>query len=67
MNTDILEGNWKQFKGEIQKQWGDLTDDQLDQIDGNREKFLGVLQEQYGITKDKAQEQLDAFESQKAA
>ena len=67
MNQDILEGNWRQFKGEIQTQWGKLTDDELDQIDGNREKFLGQIQENYGIARDKAEEQLNEFEKSKAA
>ena len=24
MNWDIVEGNWKQFKGKVKAQWGDL-------------------------------------------
>jgi uncharacterized protein YjbJ (UPF0337 family) len=27
-----IKGNWKQFRGEVQKQWGKLTNDDLDQI-----------------------------------
>ena len=30
MNWDVIEGKWKQFKGEAQVQWGKLTDDDLD-------------------------------------
>ena len=30
MNKDILKGNWKQLSGEIKKQWGKLTNDDLD-------------------------------------
>ena len=30
MNWDRIEGNWKQFKGEIREQWGKLTDDDID-------------------------------------
>jgi uncharacterized protein YjbJ (UPF0337 family) len=26
MNKNIIAGNWKQFLGGIQKQWGKLTD-----------------------------------------
>jgi hypothetical protein len=25
MNWDRIEGNWKEFKGKIQKKWGKLT------------------------------------------
>lgn len=66
MNKDIFEGNWKQFKGEIQKTWGKLTDDHLDQIEGDRTKLLGAIQEQYGITKSEAEEQLQELEKKAA-
>lgn len=64
MNKDYLMGNWKQFKGEVQRQWGKLTDDQLDQIEGNREKLAGKLQESYGIAQDEAEKQISAWEKE---
>jgi uncharacterized protein YjbJ (UPF0337 family) len=67
MNKDILEGNWKQFKGEVQKQWGKLTDDQLDQIQGSQEKLLGELQESYGLTRDEAEKQYKEWADKHAA
>ena len=33
MNEDILKGNWKQFKGKAKKNWGKLTDDDLDVVE----------------------------------
>lgn len=63
MNSDIFSGNWKQFKGEVQKQWGKLTDDEFDQIEGNREKLVGKIQENYGVAKDEAEKQVDDWES----
>jgi len=62
MNWDRIEGNWKQFKGQIKEQWGKFTDDELDVVAGKRDQFLGKLQEKYGITKDEAQRQLLEFE-----
>ena len=44
MNSDQLKGKWKQFQGELRKQWGKFTDDDLRQIEGNYEKFLGKLE-----------------------
>ena len=61
MNWDIVEGKWKQLKGEVQNQWGKLTDDDVDRIQGNREKFVGLVQERYGIAKDEAERQIDDF------
>ena len=61
MNRDILEGKWKQLKGDVQKKWGKLTNDDLDVIDGNREKLAGMLQERYGKSKDEAEKEADEF------
>ena len=58
MNWDRIEGNWKQFRGNVQEQWGKLTDDQLDVIEGSRERLAGRIQEAYGIRVDAAEKQL---------
>jgi uncharacterized protein YjbJ (UPF0337 family) len=62
MSWDRVEGNWKQFKGEIKQQWGKLTDDELDQIEGKRDKLVGRIQERYGIAKDEAERQVNSWE-----
>jgi uncharacterized protein YjbJ (UPF0337 family) len=61
MNRNILEGNWKQIRGTIREKWGELTDDELDQISGKRDKLAGVLQERYGYTQMEAERQIDDF------
>lgn len=61
MNWDIIEGKWKQLKGATKVKWGELTDDELDQIDGNKDKLAGKLQEKYGWTKDEADREIDAY------
>jgi uncharacterized protein YjbJ (UPF0337 family) len=61
MNRNILEGNWKQIRGTIREKWGELTDDELDQIAGKRDKLAGVLQERYGYTQMEAERQIDDF------
>ena len=61
MNSDILGGMWKQLRGEARQRWGELTDDEVDQIDGNVEKLVGKLQEKYGYTREKAQKEADDF------
>ncbi len=52
MNADQLKGQWKQFKGELKRQYGKFTDDDLQQIEGNYDKFVGKVQERYGDKKD---------------
>ncbi len=55
---DILQGNWKQLKGQVKEWWGDLTDDDLTKIDGKRDKLVGALQERYGYTKERADQEV---------
>jgi uncharacterized protein YjbJ (UPF0337 family) len=59
MNSDILEGQWKQLRGHVKEWWGNLTDDDLDRIAGKSEMLIGKLQEKYGYTKEHAEAELD--------
>lgn len=61
MNWDTIEGNWKQFKGDVKAKWGELTDDEVDQAEGNRDKLVGKIQERYGLAKSEAERQVDEF------
>ncbi len=61
MNWDQLQGNWKQFKGQVQQQWGKLTSDDLDVIDGQREELVGRIQSRYGYAKERAEKEIEAF------
>ena len=59
MDWNRIEGNWKQFKGKIKEQWGNLTDDDLDKVAGRRDQFEGMIQQRYGISKDEARKKVD--------
>ncbi|MGQ0445709.1 MAG: CsbD family protein [Beijerinckiaceae bacterium] len=59
MDWNRIEGNWKQFKGKVKEQWGNLTDDDLDKIAGKRDQLEGKIQERAGITKDAARKAVD--------
>lgn len=61
MNKDQLAGKWQQLKGEVRKQWGKLTDDELDQINGSRTKLGGYIREHYGLSKEKVEDEIDQF------
>lgn len=67
VNSDVIKGKWRQFKGEMKTQWGKLTDDELDQIDGNREKLAGAIQEKYGVARSEAEKQIKKWEDNTTA
>ncbi len=62
MNSDTIQGNWKQFKGKVQTRWGKLTNDNLDVIAGKSEQLVGKVQEAYGISRDEAEKQVKEFQ-----
>lgn len=59
MNKDIVEGKWKQIRGEAKAWWGKLTDDDLDRAAGKFEVLAGLLQEKYGYTRQHAADEID--------
>lgn len=61
MNSDQLQGNWKQLKGSVKQQWGKLTDDDLIYINGKTDSLVGKLQERYGYAKEEAQRRADEW------
>lgn len=67
MNKDIVEGKWKQMRGEAKAWWGKLTDDDLDRAAGKFEVLAGMLQEKYGYSREAAANEIDtrvtAFET----
>jgi uncharacterized protein YjbJ (UPF0337 family) len=61
MNWDRVEGNWKQFKGQVQQKWGKLTNDDLDVIEGKRKELAGRIQQRYGLAQDEVEREIDSW------
>jgi uncharacterized protein YjbJ (UPF0337 family) len=61
MNRDVLEGKWKQLRGKVKEQWGNLTDDDLDQSQGRFDTLVGRIQERYGYARERAEQELSRF------
>jgi uncharacterized protein YjbJ (UPF0337 family) len=61
MNMHLLEAKWKQLRGKAKQKWGDLTDDDLDQIEGRYEELVGLLQEKYNRTREEAEQEVREF------
>lgn len=59
MNKDIAEGNWKKLTGRVKEKWGELTNDEVDEIQGRQENFIGKMQEKYGMKRDEAEKEWD--------
>ena len=47
MNENTMQGKWLEIKGEVQKAWGKLTDDELTQTKGDMKSIGGLIQQKY--------------------
>lgn len=52
MNADQFKGKLNQWKGDLKRKWGELTEDELMQAEGDCDTFMGRVQERYGNTKE---------------
>lgn len=59
MNWDIVKGNWAQLKGKAREEWGDLTDNDYEEIAGKKDQLVGKLQERYGWSREEADRRAD--------
>jgi uncharacterized protein YjbJ (UPF0337 family) len=41
-------GNWNQLKGKVKQHWGQLTDDELQEVEGNIDQLVGLIQQKTG-------------------
>jgi uncharacterized protein YjbJ (UPF0337 family) len=62
MNSDTMEGNWKQLKGKMREKWGKLTDDDWDSVAGKKDQLVGKLQERYGYSREQAEKDYSDWE-----
>jgi uncharacterized protein YjbJ (UPF0337 family) len=67
VNSDELKGKWRQFRGQIKKEWGQLTDDDLNQIEGNYDILIGKIQEKYATSREEIRRRLDALQASESA
>jgi uncharacterized protein YjbJ (UPF0337 family) len=48
LTREELKGSWTQLKGQIRERWGQITDDELQQLQGDGEQLVGYLQKKTG-------------------
>jgi uncharacterized protein YjbJ (UPF0337 family) len=58
---EALRSQWPQLRGRIRQQWGQLTDEELDQIQGNPEALIHKLQEHTGRNRADVEQELDRW------
>jgi len=59
MDWNRVEGNWKEVKGKIKQQWGQLTDNDLAQINAAAINWKARSNKRYGLAKDRVRKDVD--------
>jgi len=59
MHWNVIEGNWKHYKGQLKDKWSNLKHDDLEKITGRREQLEDLIQHHCGMDKDAVREQID--------
>jgi uncharacterized protein YjbJ (UPF0337 family) len=58
---ETIMGNWRQLKGKVKQQWGQLTDDELQQAEGNYDQLVGLIQRKTGQARTQIERTLNEF------
>jgi uncharacterized protein YjbJ (UPF0337 family) len=60
MKWNLIEGDWRQFKGSVMRQWPKLTN--VDVIIGKRARLAHYIQERCGYSKGETEKQLATWQ-----
>lgn len=63
MNWDQIKGKWTELKGHAREEWGELTDDELQEARGEREQLIGLVQQKYGKAREEAEREVDRWQA----
>lgn len=61
MSEQISRGRWRELKGKIREQWGDISEDELEKTKGNIDQIAGKIQKKYGESVDGARRKLNSI------
>ncbi len=54
-------GAWNELKGEVKKQWGKFSDDDVKTINGRKDELVGRIMRLYGVSEHEAKRQVIEF------
>lgn len=61
MNKQTSKGKWRELKGKIREQWGNISDDELEKTQGNIDQIAGKIQTKYGESIDGTRKKLNTI------
>jgi len=67
INQQTIEGSWNQVKGKVRERWGQVSDNELNEVRGNIERLVGLIQEKTGEARSDVESYLEAAASDGAS
>ena len=67
VNTQVLQGQWNQVRGQLKKKWAQLSEDDLKLTNGNIDQLVGKIQHKTGEAREAIEQYLDELTSQGAS
>jgi uncharacterized protein YjbJ (UPF0337 family) len=59
MRSDVLRAKWKQFRGELNYHWSELSSDDIDGVNGRRDNLVFLLERRYGYARRRAEREVE--------
>lgn len=66
LTKEELSGTWNDIKGRIKKEWGDITDNELNQVEGNVDRLVGLVQKKTGMARTEIEKTLRSWSENSA-
>ncbi|MDX1626305.1 MAG: CsbD family protein [Wenzhouxiangellaceae bacterium] len=63
MSKSSTEAKFDEYEAKIRKEWGKLTDDDIQQARGSRDELIAKIQKKYAESRDAISEKLDEITS----
>jgi len=67
VNTQVLQGQWNQVRGQLKKKWGQLTEDDLKFTNGNMDQLISRIEHKTGEAREAVESFRDELTSQGAS
>ena len=59
IDQQVLSGHWNELAGQIREKWGQVTDQELQQVRGNGQQLVGLIQRKTGESRAAVERELD--------
>lgn len=60
-DREWFRSEWSKLISKIKREWGQLTDEDLQEINGDADQLVNKLQARYGWPKDRTEQQIQKF------